>query len=53
MRQFKEAAKIVLSLTESELTVRLKRGEFVEVKGRVNKKSSAFRAAIALDTLGA
>ena len=32
-KQFKEAAKIVLSLTESELIVRLKRGDFVEVKG--------------------
>ena len=30
-KQFKESAKIVLSLTESELTVRLKRGDFVEV----------------------
>ena len=32
-KQFKEAAKIVLSLTEIELTVRLKRGDFVEVRG--------------------
>jgi hypothetical protein len=31
-QQFKEAAKIVLSLTESVLAVRLKRGDFVEVK---------------------
>ena len=30
-KQFKEAATIVLPLTESELTVRLKRGDFVEV----------------------
>ena len=30
-KQFKEAAKIVLSLTESERTVRLKRGDFEEV----------------------
>ena len=29
-REFKEAAKIVLSLTENELAVRLKRGDFVE-----------------------
>jgi hypothetical protein len=31
VQQFKEAAKIVLSLTEDELTVRLKKGDFVEV----------------------
>lgn len=31
-QQFKEAAKIVLSLTENELAVRLKRGDFVEVE---------------------
>jgi hypothetical protein len=31
-RQFKEAAKIVLSLTENALAVRLKRGDFVEAK---------------------
>ena len=31
--QFKEAAKIVLSLTENALAVRLKRGDFVEAKG--------------------
>ncbi len=30
--QFKEAAKIVLSLTENALAVRLKRGDFVEAK---------------------
>jgi hypothetical protein len=30
--QFKEAAKIVLALTETQLAVRLKRGDFVEVK---------------------
>ena len=30
--QFKEAAKIVLSLTDNTLAVRLKRGDFVEVK---------------------
>jgi len=30
--QFKEAAKIVLALTEAQLTVRLQRGDFVEVK---------------------
>ena len=30
--QFKEAAKIVLSLTEHALAVRLKRGDFVEAK---------------------
>ena len=30
--QFKNAAKIVLSLTDSVLAVRLKRGDFVEVK---------------------
>ena len=31
--KFKDAAKIVLSLTEPQLVVRLKRGDFVEVKG--------------------
>jgi len=31
-QQFKEAAKIVLSLTENALAGRLKRGDFVEVK---------------------
>ena len=30
--QFKEAAKLVLALTETQLTVRLERGDFVEVK---------------------
>jgi hypothetical protein len=30
--QFKEAAKIVLALTETQLAVRLERGDFVEVK---------------------
>ena len=30
--QFKEAAKLVLALTETQLAVRLKRGDFVEVK---------------------
>ena len=30
--QFKEAAKIVLSLTESALAARLKRGDFVEAE---------------------
>ena len=29
--QFKEAAKLVLALTETQLAVRLKRGDFVEV----------------------
>ena len=32
-RQFKEAAKIVLALTEEQLAAQLKRGDFVEVKG--------------------
>jgi hypothetical protein len=31
-QQFKEAAKIVLSLTENALAVRLERGDFVEAK---------------------
>ena len=31
-QQFKEAAKIVLALTETQLAVRLKRGDFVEAK---------------------
>ena len=31
-QQFKEAAKIVLSLTENALSVRSKRGDFVEAK---------------------
>jgi hypothetical protein len=31
-QEFKEAAKIVLSLTEDELAVRLKRGDFVEAE---------------------
>jgi hypothetical protein len=31
-QQFKEAAKIVLSLTENELAARLKRGDFVEAR---------------------
>jgi hypothetical protein len=31
-QQFKEAAKIVLSLTENAIAVRLKRGDFVEAK---------------------
>ncbi len=31
-QQFKEAAKIVLSLTENELAERLERGDFVEAK---------------------
>jgi hypothetical protein len=31
--QFKEAAKLVLALTEKQLAVRLERGDFVEVKG--------------------
>jgi hypothetical protein len=30
--QFKEAAKLVLALTETQLVVRLERGDFVEVK---------------------
>jgi hypothetical protein len=30
--QFKEAAKIVLALTDEQISVRLKRGDFVEVK---------------------
>ena len=30
--QFKEAAKLVLALTETQLAVRLKRGDFVEAK---------------------
>jgi len=30
--QFKEAAKLVLALTETQLAVRLERGDFVEVK---------------------
>ena len=30
--QFKEAANHVLALTEAQLAVRLKRGDFVEVK---------------------
>lgn len=30
--QFKEAAKVVLALTEMQIAVRLKRGDFVEVK---------------------
>lgn len=30
--QFKEAAKLVLALTETQLAVRLRRGDFVEVK---------------------
>ena len=30
--EFKEATKIVLSLSENELAVRLKRGDFVEAK---------------------
>ena len=30
--QFKEAAKLVLALTETQLTMSLKRGDFVEVK---------------------
>ncbi len=30
--QFKEAAKLVLALTETQLVERLKRGDFVEVK---------------------
>jgi hypothetical protein len=32
-RQFKEAAKIVLSLTQNALAAGLKRGDFVEAKG--------------------
>jgi hypothetical protein len=31
-KQFKEAAKLVLALTETQLAVRLKSGDFVEVK---------------------
>jgi hypothetical protein len=31
--QFKKAAKIVLALTESTLAMRLKSGDFVEVRG--------------------
>jgi len=31
--QFKDAARIVLALTGPQLVVRLKRGDFVEVKG--------------------
>jgi len=31
-QQLKEAAKIVLSLTERQLAGRLKRGDFIEVK---------------------
>jgi hypothetical protein len=31
-QQFKEAAKIVLSLTEKALAARLKEGDFVEAK---------------------
>ena len=30
--QFREAAKLVLALTEKQLAVLLKRGDFVEVK---------------------
>ena len=30
--QFKEAAKIVLALTDEQLAVQLKRGDFVEVE---------------------
>ena len=36
-RQFKEAAKIVLSLTDNELAVRLKRGDFVEAEADEQK----------------
>ena len=36
-QQFKEAAKIVLPLTENELAVRLKRGDFVEAKADEQK----------------
>jgi hypothetical protein len=36
-QEFKEAAKIVLSLTEHELVVRLKRGDFVEVEANEQK----------------
>jgi hypothetical protein len=32
--QFKEAAKLVLALTETQLAVRLERGDFVEVKSQ-------------------
>jgi hypothetical protein len=32
--QFKEAAKIVLALTDEQLAVRLKRGDFVEVENQ-------------------
>ena len=32
--QFKEAAKIVLAMTEAQLAVRLDRGDFVEVKSK-------------------
>ena len=32
--QFKKAAKIVLALTETQLAVRLDRGDFVEVKSK-------------------
>jgi hypothetical protein len=31
--QFKEAARLVLAMTEMQLAVRLKKGDFVEVKG--------------------
>jgi len=31
--QFKEAAKLVLALTETQIAVRLEKGDFVEVKG--------------------
>lgn len=31
-QEFKEAAKIVLALTETQLAVRLKRGDLVEAK---------------------
>jgi hypothetical protein len=37
--QFKEAAKIVLALTEPQLSVRLKRGDFAEVKANEQKVS--------------
>jgi hypothetical protein len=32
LEQFKEASKLVLALNEAQLAVRLKRGDFVEVK---------------------
>ena len=39
LRQFKEAAKHVLALTEKQLAELLKRGDFVEVKQNGQKVS--------------